>query len=322
MHMNRRDTLAALAAAAIGTTVRAQTRRFPDKPITVVVPFPAGSGADLQVRVLSTSLSDLLKVPVLVSNLPGGEGAVAFNAIRNAPPDGYTLFRTTSATQVFNGLLLAKPPFDAVADLRPIAGLTRIYQVLLVPARSPSKTVADVIARAKAQPGKLSTASASSGRFSSLMFSSLADVELLHVPYKGIPQALTDLAGGTVDMMFSDVPASLPMIQSGRVRPLGVTSTARLAALADVPTMREAGLHNFDFSAWSGMYAHQATPEDVVKTLHEAIAAANQSAAMTKFLKDGSLERFDLSPAELSQFQRSDIALWKSLAAKMKIKPE
>lgn len=317
--MNKRQFV--LALASTGLAARAQTRHYPDRPITILVPFPAGSGADLQMRVLSQPMAELLKVPVVVQNLPGGEGAVAFNALRNAPADGYTLFRTTSTTQVFNAILLKKPPFDPVRDLRPIAGLTRIYQVMLVPAQSSVRSVSDFIASARTGPSR-SYAGASSGRFSAAMFASMAGLDLLHVPYKGVPPALTDLAGGVVDLMFSDLPAALPLIQGGRVRPIAVTSPRRLGALPDVQTLQEAGLANFEFAAWAGLYARAGTPDALIDVLSQAISAANRSDAVAKFLADGSLTRFDASPEELARFQADDLRHWQLLAARMNIHPE
>lgn len=321
MTINRRVLLGALASL-VGAA-HAQAPKFPSKPITLVLPFAAGSGGDQHMRVLTSAVSDMLKVPVVIVNMPGGNGAIAFNSLRNAAPDGHTLMLATSTTQVINPILLSKPPFDPLRDLKPVSGMTKLYQAMIVRPDFPAANVKEFVARAKEKPGKFTFASGTSAsRFGAELFANLSSIDMLHVPYKATPNAVTDLAGGVVDMMFADLPVALPMIQSGRVRPLAVGSPKRLTSLPDVPTLTESGVAGYEYSVWSGLYVLPATPNDVVMKLHEAFSQANLSPEVEKFRIAASLEKFDATPVQLAQFQTEDIARWKTLASKLGIKPE
>jgi tripartite-type tricarboxylate transporter receptor subunit TctC len=321
MAINRRLFIGALAASA-GATY-AQTPPFPSKPITIILPFAAGSGGDQHMRVLTTVAADILKVPVIINNLPGGNGAVAYNTLRNTAPDGHTVMLTTSTTQVINPILMAKPPFDPGRDLKAVAGMTKLYQVMIVRPDFPAAKLQDFVVRAKAQPGKLTFGSGTSAsRLGAELFASLVGIDMLHVAYKATPNAVTDVAAGVVDMMFADLPVALGMIQSGRVRPLAVGSPERLSALPDVPTLVEAGVAGYEYSAWSGLYVLPATPDDIVARLHEVFSLANRSPAAEKFRATASLEKFEATPAQLARFQANDLTRWKALAAKLGIKPE
>lgn len=321
--LSRRTFLAALAAAAATGEGHAQSSRFSGKQVTIILPFAAGSGGDQHMRVLSSAVADMLKVPVVINNRPGGNGAIAYNALRAAPADGTTVMLTTSTTQVINPILLINPPFDVARDIKPVVGLTKLYQVMIVRPDLPAANVKEFISLAKSRPGKLTFASGTSaGRLGAELFGALAGLEMLHVAYKATPNAVTDLAGGVVDMMFADLPVAVPMLESGRVRALAVGSPARLASLPEVPTLAEAGLPGYEYSVWSGLYVHPATPDGVVTELHDVFAQANRSPSAEKFRAAASLEKFEANSAQLARFQADDLARWKVLANKLGIKPE
>ena len=317
---DRRTFLAALAAAGLTHAPTWAQSSSSIKQVTLCVGFAAGSGADQHARILAREMSDILKVPVIIDNKPGGNGAVAYNAFRNAGSDSVNLMLTTSTTQVVNPILMSKLPFDPMKDLKPVAGLTRFYQVMLVRPDFPARTVAEFVAQAKARPGKFTFASGTSAAYlGAEMLKVLTGIDL---PYKATTNAISDLAGGAVDMMFADLPVAVPMIQSGRVRALAVGSAKRLSALPNVPTLQEAGVPGYEFSVWSGFYVLPSTPDDVVARLHDVSSRALRSAPAEKFAEGASLERFDANPAELGRFQANDLARWKEYAAKLGIKPE
>jgi tripartite-type tricarboxylate transporter receptor subunit TctC len=319
---DRRAFLATLAAAVAGGA-RAQSSAYPNKPITVLLPFAGGSGGDQHMRILATHMSSRLKVPIIINNMPGGNGALAYNALRNAQPDGYTIMMTTSTTQVINPILLARPPFDPSADLVPIAGISKLYQLMVCRADFPAKTVRELVDYARSRPGKVTYASGTSAsRLGAGMFAALANIDLLNIPYKSTVNAATDLAGGAVDMIFLDPPTALAMLPLGRIRVLAVGSPRRFKQLPEVPTLVEAGIAGYDFSVWSGLYGRTGTPRTVINVLHDAITQANHSPDADAFRDNASLEGFDATPAELARFQEADLARWRVLARKLNITPE
>lgn len=326
MHSRRTFALHAAAlmcAAAAAAPVSAQPMRFPSRPITVLVPFGPGAGGDQHMRQLASAVSDELGVPVIVNNLPGANGAVAFNALRNTPPDGHTLMMTSSTTQIINPLLMRKPPFDPAKDLAPVGGLLRTTQILVVRGDSDFRDVSTLVARAKGASRPLTYASpTSAARLGTELFALLAGVKLLHVPYKATPAAVTDLLGGQVDLMFLDPPTAVPMIEAGKLRALAVGSARRHRRLPDVPTLAEAGIRDYEFSGWTAVHVLPHTPADAVAKLHEAFQKANSSPALEKFLSLIDAERFDASPAQLARIEASELVAWKARAATLGIQPE
>lgn len=321
MNVNRRMVVGGLLGCALQS--HANSPPFPSKAITLIVPFGAGSGGDQAARVLAPEIAALAKVPVVINNVPGGNGALAFSALRNAPADGHTVMLATSTTQVINQILMARPPFDPGRDLMPVTGLTKLYQVMVVRSELPVQDVAQFIARAKSQPGKVMFGSGTAAsRLGAELFNSLAGIELTHIPYKATPNAVTELAGGQIDMMFVDLPVALPLIHSGRLRALAVGAPKRLPALQSVPTLQEAGIKGYEYSVWSGLYVLAGTPGAVVNRLYELGSAGNRAPASQKFREGASLEIFEATPAELARFQATELASWKETAAKLRIKPE
>jgi tripartite-type tricarboxylate transporter receptor subunit TctC len=312
--------LACLPAVASAAFAQAE---FPARPITLVVPFAAGSGTDQHARLLAKEIGDQLKVPVVVDNRPGANGVIAAQAVKAAAADGHTWLLATNSTQVINQVLTRKLPYDPMADLSPVRMLTRGYQVMVVAANSPVKDVAGFIAMAKAKPGKLTFGSGSAAsQMGGELFKYRSSVDMLHVPYKSSPAAVTDLVGGQIDTMFVDLPVAMPLLRSGRVRALAVSSTQRLASLPEVPTFPEAGVSGYSNSFWSGLYVRAGTPAAIQQRIGAAIARANAAQPVASYLEQASIERLDQGATELDRLQREELALWKNVAAKTGITPE
>jgi len=250
---------------------------FPEKPIRVIVPFPAGTTGDLNVRELAPFVSDRLGQSVIVENRPGAGGSIGSAMVAHSPPDGHTvLFMVSSAVTVYPHLQKTLS-FDPVKDLRPLIVTVRAGTIVVVNASSSIQSFKDLIAAAKANPGGLTYASSGPGSVQHVMgerLKKMADIDLLHVPYKGDAPALTDLIGGQVDVAFGFAFATLPHIRSGKLRPLAVTSAKRLSALPDVPTIAESGVQGYSEHVWAGFAVPAVTPRPVVDKLYQAFHSA------------------------------------------------
>jgi tripartite-type tricarboxylate transporter receptor subunit TctC len=270
MKSTRRSALLGLLLLCASSLAAAA---FPDKPIRLIVPFPAGGAADVMARGMAERLGQELGQQIIIDNRGGAGGSTAAEAAAKSPPDGYTLFFGTMGTQAINPALYARLRYDPVKDFAPI-GLTHITPRVLVVGSSLSvKSVGELIALARQKPGALTYGSAGNGSSSHLsgaLFESLAGVKLLHVPYKGSAPLLVDVLAGRVDMTFDSYTVYEKHVQAGKVRPLGVTSRQRLGALPQVPTIAESGLTGYDVSNWLGVLAPAGTPKDVIATLHAA----------------------------------------------------
>jgi tripartite-type tricarboxylate transporter receptor subunit TctC len=267
--MKKTHTLLALATLAWGATTQpAAAQDFPTRPITVVVPFAAGGLTDQVVRIAAQQLSDSLGQPVVVDNRAGGNGQVAAAFVKQARPDGYTLMVASAGTHAINQSLYAKLSYDPVKDFDPVTLLYKSTHFLLVPATSPAKTVADVVAAAKAKPGLTfaSSGSGSGAHLSGELFKSIAKIDISHVPYKGSAAAIPDVVGGRVDLFF-DGTTSAPLVREGKLRALAVTDTVRSPALPEVPTMAEAGFPGVEVNSWFGIVTPAGTPAPVIAKL-------------------------------------------------------
>src|SRR6476619_1509053 len=243
-HASRRTCVAALCAL-LAVPVLAQTK-YPEKPVTFIVPFAAGSATDQLARALGNSITQETKQAVIVDNKAGASGMMAAQAAAKAPADGYTVLITTNTTHAANEHLYKKLPYDPVKDFVPVTGLGKGGQVLVVRSDSPYKSVADLLAKAKKEPGKLTFGSgSSSSRVAGEMFKQLSGTNILHVPYKSNPQAITDLLGGQIDFMITDTATGVPQIKGGKLRALGVSTTRRNPLLPEVPTIDEAGVKGY-----------------------------------------------------------------------------
>jgi tripartite-type tricarboxylate transporter receptor subunit TctC len=307
-HMSRRDLI--LAAAMLPAAAWAA---FPDKPVRLVVPFPAGGAADLMARGLAQQLGTQLGQQVIIDNRGGAGGTVAAEIVARAPADGYTLLFGTMGTQAINPALYPKLRYDALKDFAPVA-LTHITPRVLVAGPSvQARTVADLVATAKARPGKLTYGSAGNGSSSHLsgaLFESMAGVDLVHVPYKGSAPLLTDLLAGRVDLTFDSYTVYEEHIRSGRVRALAVTSRNRMGALPQVPTIAEAGLAGYEVSNWLGLLAPAGTPREVIATMHAATVRAMADAGMRRQLTGLGIEPAAWSPEEFAAPIRTEIPKW------------
>ena len=259
--------------ALVAALACAQT--YPTKPIRLVVPFPPGGATDILARDVAQKLTEAWGQSVIVDNRPGAGGNIGSELVAKSSPDGYTLEMGTVGTHAINASLYAKMPYDHVRDFTPVILVAGVPNVLVVNPALPANSVAELIAYAKANPGKLNFASSGNGtsiHLSGELFKVMAGVQITHIPYKGSTPALQDLLGGQVQMMFDNLPPSLPQIKAGKLRALGVTTLTRAPALPDVPTLSESGLPGFEASSWFGILAPAGTPAPIVAKLNAEIA--------------------------------------------------
>ncbi len=311
---------AAIAAIAIAGAARAD---YPDKTITFVVPFAAGSATDQLARALGTEVTRITKQAVVVDDKPGASGFIGAEAVKKAAPDGYTVFITTNTTHAANEHLFKKIPYDPVKDFAPVTALGKGSQIMIVNADLPAKSVAEFIALAKSKPGKISFGSgSSSSRVAGEMFQQMAGIELLHVPYKSNPLAINDLLGGQINMMITDMATGLPQVKGGKVRALGVSTNKRSPLTPDVPTIDEAGLKGYDMGFWFAAYVPAHTPPAVVSKLHDILVEATKGDAMKQYYTSTGTDPFTSTPADLAKFQAAESEKWKSIIKKAGIEPE
>jgi len=270
------ERVATSALAVLPTPfVQAQAPDYPTKPIRIVVPFPPGGATDILARDVAQKLTESWGQQVIVDNRPGAGGNIGSELVAKSAPDGYTLEMGTVGTHAINASLYAKMPYDHVKDFAPVILVAGVPNVLVVNPALPVNSVQELIAYAKANPGKLNFASSGNGtsiHLSGELFKVMAGVQMTHVPYKGSAPALQDLLGGQVQLMFDNLPPSLPQIKAGKLRALGVTTATRSPALPDVPTIAESGLPGFESSSWFGVLAPAGTPPAVIAKLNAEIA--------------------------------------------------
>lgn len=307
------NTVRLLGAALLSTAATLAQGAFPDKPLKMIVPFPAGGAADVMARGMAQRLGVELGQTIVIDNRGGAGGQPAAEAAAKAAPDGYTLFFATMGTLAINPAIYPKLRYDPVKDFAPIS-LTHVTpRVLVVGPSVQAKNIAELIVLARAKPDALSYGSAGNGSSSHLsgaLFESLAGVKMLHVPYKGSAPLLTDVLAGRVDMTFDSYTVYEDHIRSGKVRALGVTSTTRMKALPQVPTIAEAGLAGYDVSNWLGLLAPAGTPKDIVMALHAALGRAMANAELRSQLQALGIEPTFGTPEEFSALIRADIPRW------------
>lgn len=315
---------AALALTALAAVpLQSQAQAWPAKPITFVVPFAAGSATDQLARALGQSVTTDTKQAVVVDNKAGASGMLAAQSVARAAPDGYTVLITTNTTHAANEHLYRKLPYDPVKDFVPVTGLGKGGQVMVVNASSPYKTVADVLAAAKQHPGKLSFGSgSSSSRVAGELFKQMAHVDLLHVPYKSNPLAITDLLGGQIDLMITDTSTGVPQVKAGKLRALGISTAQRSPLLPEVPTIDEAGVKGYDMGYWFAAYVPAGTPAPVVQRLRELLVAGTGSAAAKGFFDASGSVPFTTTPDGLAAFQATETRKWGQVIKAAGIEPE
>ena len=305
-------TLMALGtAAATLLALPAAAQDYPSKPITMVVPFGPGSGTDQMARLYAKALGDQVKVPIVVENKGGANGFIAAQYVAKAAPDGYTLMMTTNTTHAANEHLFKKIPYDPVKDFAPIGLLATGQMLLLVKPDSPYKSVADLLAAARKTPGKLDFGSgSSSSQVAGFALQQMAHLDMLNVPYKSNPQAITDLIGGRFTFMFSDTPTALPQVQGGKLRALATSGSHRVAALPDLPTVGEAGVKGYDVSYWFAAYAPAGTPPAIVAKLNQMFNKASATDEVKAYMKQTSGTLTSSTPEGLAKFQATESKKW------------
>src|SRR5947209_618822 len=302
---------AALCLAAAST---ARADNWPSRNITLVLPFAAGSGTDTTTRLISQHLSQALGVGIVIENKAGANGMIAATYVARSAPDGYTLLVTTNTTHSANPFLLKTLTYDPVKDFTPIARTGDLPFMLVVNPDLPAKSVAELVAYGKANPGKLTYASGSSSSIvSGATFAHNAGIDMLHVPYKSSPPALNDVIGGRISMIFIDVLTGLPHVKGNALRALAVTTKERSPLLPELPSMQEAGVPDFDISSWQGYFAPANTPKEIVTRLNAEIRKIVEKPEIKAQLATLGMDAFSGTPEQLGTFVSEQLVLWERL---------
>ena len=310
----RRRVAAGLVALAMLACMASSARAaWPDHPLRMIVPFPAGGATDLMARGLAQELGNALGQQVIVDNRGGAGGTIAAETAARAPADGYTVFYATMGTQSINTALYPKLRYEPLKDFAPISLTHLTPRVLVVNSALPVKSVAELIALARAKPGTLTYGSAGNGSSSHLsgaLFERLAGVDMVHVPYKGSAPLVTDVLAGRVDMTFDSYAVYEEHVKSGRVRVIGSTGPRRLAVLPQVPTIAEAGVPGYEVSNWLGLMAPAATPPEILRRLHDATVRAMAAPSQRQLLEPLGIQPTSSTPEAFAQTIRADQKRW------------
>ncbi len=304
------------------TPIFASAQSWPQKPIRMVIPYPPGGPTGVMGRLVATKLPELLGQPVIVDNKPGASGQMGAADVAKAAPDGYT-FLTNASIHVINPHVYSKPMVDPIREFTPVALIGVVPLVMVVPPMQPAKDVKEFIAWAKANPGKVNFASASSASAQHLAgehFKQVTGIDMQHVPYNGSGPALADLVGGHVQLMFDSLPSSMSFIRSGKLKALGASSTKRLAVLPDVPTLIEAGVPDFDLTTWYGVWAPAGTPKDIVARLNAEIVRLVVMPDMKEKLAGLGVEASAFTPEQFAAFNRTEYERWGRIVRAANIK--
>ena len=313
----------AAIAGAVLVAGGALAQDYPGRAITLVVPFAVGSGIDPTARIIADELSRSLKQPVVIEYKPGANGAIAAGAVARATPDGYTIFMTTVSTHSANPNLLKSIPYDPVRDFAPLSRVGNLPFMLVVDPKIAAASVPEFVAYVKANPGRLSYASTNAiGLLAGATLKRMADLDLVHVPYRSSPQALNDVMTGRVAMMFVDFALGWPQAKAGNVRALAVTTKERSALLPDIPSMTEAGLPAFDLIPWNAIFAPANTPRPIVQRLNAELRRIISDPKVKERLAGLGFDAFASTPEELDAFVREDLAKWTKWVREAGIEPE
>ena len=312
--MKRREFLSMTGAGTAVTAFPqlAFAQSWPNKPIKFVVGFAPGGATDVVGRLMAKKIGDALGQPIVIENRAGGSSNIGAEVVAKAAPDGYT-FYVCAITSAINVSLFPKLPFDFAKDFEPVALFANVPNILVVHPSVPAKTVKELIDYARAQPGKLSYASSGAGtsiHLSAELFKMLANVDMVHIPYKGSGPAMTDMIGGQVQVMFDNMPSALPHVKAGKLRALAVTSAQRSPSAPDVPTMNEAGVAGFDVQSWFGLVAPKGTPKEIIARVNaEAVKALGSADIKERFLDLGAVPG-PMSPEAFGEYIRAEIIRW------------
>lgn len=323
--MIKRRSFLALPLFAPFVTTAARAQGLSNRPVTIVSPYMAGGTSDIIARVLGEGLSDLWQQPVLIENRPGANGSIGVSAVARSAPDGHTLLAVASSALTLNPLLYKKLAYDVERDLFPVSVTGQVPNVVVVNPKLPTRDLAELIRLAKAKPGGLTYASqgvGSNGQMNAEMFRLATGISLVHVPYKGSAQAVTDLVGGQVDLMFDNLPTVLEHIRGGQLRALAVTAASRSALLPDVPTVAEAAIPGFDTSAWFAVLAPKATPPELLTRLEQAVTGVLARTEISSKLAAAGVTVAAAGSAELAGRIERDRRIWSEVIAKAGIAVE
>jgi tripartite-type tricarboxylate transporter receptor subunit TctC len=312
-----------LAFAAVACTPYTFAQTWPAKPLRLIVPFPAGGGSDIVGRILAQRLSEQLKQQVVVDNRAGAGGSIGTEAAVKAAPDGYTLVLASTSEIAVNPALYSRLGYDTVRDLAPIAMVAATPIIVVVHPALPVKTVRELAALARVKPGQINLASAGNGTFTHLageLFRSMMTIKWTHVPYKGAPPALTDLASGQVQVMFSTLPAAMGLINAQRLKPIAVSAPARVATLPNVPTAKESGAPDYEVEYWYGTFTPAAVPRDLVAQLSNEITQALRSSDVIANLAKQGAAPGTLTQPRFAELVRAEVGKWGKVVASAGVK--
>ncbi|MDH1378799.1 tripartite tricarboxylate transporter substrate binding protein [Comamonas aquatica] len=306
-------TLAAttLAVAGMGSALAADA--YPDKPLTMIVPFSAGGTTDILARIVGQALGQELGQTIIIENKPGAGGNIGAQQASRAKADGYTLFMGTVGTHAINQALYKKLPYDPAKDFAPLSRVANVPNLLVAHPSRPYKTVQEMIAYAKKHPGEVTYGSPGSGaspHVSGALFQSMTGAEMTHVPYKGSAPAISDLLGNQIAVMFDNMPSAIQHVRSGKLRPIAVTTAKRSPELPDVPTIAEAGVPGYEATSWFGLWAVAGTPAPILTKLQTALTKVLKDPAVAKKIADQGGEVVIETPAQFDAFIKSEAAKW------------
>ena len=305
--------LAVISLSTMGSqSVLAQTAKYPDKPIRMIVPYPPGGPTDLTARVVAAEMGNTIGQPIVVDNRAGASGMIGADAVAKATPDGYT-FLANASIHVINPSVYRTMTFDAIEDFVPITQLAQVPLVLVVPASSPIKSVEDLVSYAKSKPGGLnfgSAGNASAQHLAGESFKRAAGIQMQHVPYKGSAPALQDLAGGQIDLMFDSMPSATGLINAGKLRAIAVTTADRAKARPDLPTIAQSGYPGFDIATWYGYWAPKNTPPEIVEALANAAQKALQNPKVIEAYLSMGAEPVGSTPQAFATYNKAEAKKW------------
>src|SRR5215212_537410 len=320
MHGLLRLVLIGLLLTGLPTGGEAQ--HYPDRPIRLIAPFPAGGLVDVLARALGEELSRTLGQPVIIENRPGAGGNLGADAVAKAAPDGYTLLMTSPGIQSINQFLYKSMPFDAETAFTPVSLVADMPMLVVVHPKTNLRTLGDLLAFARANPNKLSFGSAgigTTGHLGQALLTHVADMKVTHVPYRGAAPAITDLIAGQIDGVVDNPPTVMPHIKAGTITPLALAATQRLAVLPDVPTSVEAGLPGWQASSWFGVVAPAGTPGEIVKRLHSEIVAAARRPSLQRFTRESGVTMVGNTPEEFARIIQDERKKWGAIISSANI---
>jgi tripartite-type tricarboxylate transporter receptor subunit TctC len=319
----KRSILCGALLLAFTAAFHVQAQPYPNKPIRIVCPFPAGSATDTISRILGNSVSAAVGQPVLVDNKAGADGAIAGAEVAKAAPDGYTLLMATNSPMSAVPAMKKAPPYDPVADFTPITDIGRYTFFIVVHPSVPAKTLPEFIQYAKASPGKVNYATGNTtGIVSTAYFSSLAKIDMVHVPYRGEPQAMVDMVSGRVQFMFASSSTSVPQVRDGKLRALVTTLPRRSHVLPDVPTIAEAGMPGFSITSWAGLFGPAKMPKEVTDRINREVVAAMGRPDVQEAMQKQAFVLSPSTPEKLGAFVKEQLESYRNILRAAGVQPE